>query len=60
MASKHLINELKILKIFGNSVLSIFNVMCLIYVDSPFHVCFMTFLMYTLDVFIGQMALWCK
>ena len=30
--------------------------MYLIYVDSPFHDCFMTFVMYISDVFIAQMG----
>ena len=34
--------------------------MYLIYVDSPFHDCFMTFVMYILDVFIARMGLRCK
>ena len=49
MASKHLIKELKTLKIFGISVLGIFD----IYVDSTFHNFLMTFVMYILDVFIA-------
>ena len=52
MASKHLIKELKILKIFGISVLSIFDVY-VPYVDSTFHNFLMTFVMYILDVFIA-------
>ena len=55
--------SLKILKIFGISVLPIFNVHVhsyLIYVDLPFDGCFMTFVIYNLDVFIAQMDLWCK
>ena len=55
--------SLKILKIFGISVLPIFNVHVhsyLIYIDLPFDGCFMTFVIYNLDVFIAQMDLWCK
>ena len=59
---KHLIKELKVLKIFENSVLSIFNVyaayLCkvtILLID-----CFTNLIMYILDVFIAQMGLWCK
>ena len=32
----------------------------LIYVDLPFHDCFMVFVMYILDIFIARMDLRCK
>ena len=59
-ALKPLRKELKFLKICGISVLQFLLFMYFIYVDSPFHNCFMTFEMYILDLFIAQMGLRCK